>query len=94
MVHVDTDHTNQSPEESELWLYRLADQTFHKLFELPGVQYFGDPWFGVEEPGYWSPDGESIVISDWETFSLLNITTGQMTLLTEGGILLGTLTLP
>jgi hypothetical protein len=94
MVHVDTDHTNQTAEKSELWLYRLADQSFHKLFELPGAQYFGDPRFGVEEPGYWSPDGESIVISDWETFSLLNISTGQMTPLTEGGILLGTLTLP
>jgi len=94
MVLIDTDGTNQSPEQSELWLYRLDDQSIEKLFDLPGAQYFGDPRFDLQEPGYWAPDGGSIVVSDWNTFSLLNISTGTLTPLTEGGILLGTITLP
>jgi hypothetical protein len=94
MVHLDTDHTNQSPEESEVWMYSLSDHSFSRLYVLPGVQYFGDPRFDLKEPGYWSPDGRSVIISDWDTLSLLNIETGELTPLTEGGILLGEITLP
>ena len=94
MIHVDTDPANQTAEQSELWMYHLADQSFHRLFELPGAQYFEDPRFYLEETGYRSPDGGSIIISGWNTFSLLNIETGEMVPLTETGILLGTITLP
>jgi len=93
IVQLDTDKTTVAKERSEIWRYDIIDQTFGMLFDLPGEFYFGDPWFELA-PAPWSPDGKSVVIKNGQSFSLLNIETGEVTPPTEGGSLLGTITLP
>jgi hypothetical protein len=93
IVTVNTDHTTMRAERSEIWHYDLGEKSIDLLYDLPGDLVFGDPWFELA-PAPWSPDGSSVVVKDGPFFSLLNIETGVLTPLTEGGVLLGTVTLP
>jgi hypothetical protein len=93
IVTVNTDLTTMRAERSEIWHYDLGSKVIELLYDLPGDLIFGDPWFELA-PAPWSPDGSSVVVKDGGSFMLLNVETGVLTPLTEGGVLLGTITLP
>jgi hypothetical protein len=93
IVTVNSDHTTMRSERSEIWHYDLGEKSIDLLYDLPGDFVFGDPRFELA-PAPWSPDGSSVVVKDGGSFMLLNIETGKLTPLTEGGVLLGTITLP
>jgi hypothetical protein len=93
IVHLNNDRTTTAYERSEIWRYDITSQSFEMLFDLPGEFDFGEPRFELAPPP-WSPDGSSVVVKDGGSFLLLNVETGDLTPLTEGGVLLGTITLP
>jgi len=91
IVHIDTTKTNNEPEESEIWRYDLMSQRFEKLSgPLQGVLYFGDGWFRYPSPAPWSPDGRYVAMKEiGGGIYKLEVETGELTLLSEGGVLLG-----
>ncbi|MDF1500588.1 MAG: hypothetical protein P1P76_08970 [Anaerolineales bacterium] len=93
IVQLNTDKMTIAKERSEIWRFDLAAQSFEMLYNLPGELYFGEPRFELA-PASWSPDGKRVIVKDGPRISKLNIETGELTLLTEGGVLLGTITLP
>ena len=91
VVHIDTVWTNYEREESEIWRYDLMSQRFEKLSgPLQGVLYFGDGWFRYPSPAPWSPDGRYVAMKEiGGGIYKLEVETGELTLLSEGGVLLG-----
>ena len=89
------DSSNYNNDETEIWVFNIQS---HQL-ELVGTYgyslHFGDyNADSVRYPPPWSPDGSSVVMSVGEQYYLFNVETAELTPLTEGGILLGAITLP
>jgi len=91
IVHIDTVRTNNEPEESEFWRYDLMTQRFEKLFgPLPGVFHFGELWYMYQPSAPWSPDGRYVAMKEiGGGIYKLEVETGELSLLSEGGMLLG-----
>ena len=82
-------------EHSEIWYYEIASEEVRILGDYPGSLSFGNPInVSISNPPPWSPDGSSVVMSVGEQYYLFNVETAELTPLTEGGILLGAITLP
>lgn len=93
IVHVNYDTDTIDIEESEIWELDVFNRSINLLFNIPGEVYFGEPRLSLES-GYWDPDGENIVVKTDQSFSLLNINTGQLNSLHYNGHLHGIITLP
>jgi len=94
-VELETDHSNNESDEREVWVFDIRTQEFERIgrYDLP-LRFGSVHYDNVRYTPPWSPDGSSVVVSVGEQYYLLNIETGDLTPLTEGGVLLGTITLP
>jgi hypothetical protein len=93
IIHIETYGYNAQAEETEIWLYDVATREFTKLARYIGLYEFRRlrPWKNMP---IWSPDGEYVVLESVGEISLFSVETGELQLLTEGGKLLGAITLP
>ncbi len=91
VVHINTFPRNNEPEESEIWRYDVATQRFEKLAgPMPGVLHFGEEWYMYQPPAPWSPDGRYVAMKEiGGGIYKLEVETGELSLLSEGGVLLG-----
>jgi len=95
MVELETDGSNNETDEREIWTFDIPTRQFRFLGRYNLPLRFGDNHpITNENPPPWSPDGSSVVMSVGEQYYLFNVETAELTPLTEGGILLGAITLP
>lgn len=88
-IHVGVDQETLRAERTEIWRHDLTSKGFEKLYEFRGELYFGDPRF-EHSPAPWSPDGRYVAMKEiGGGIYKLEVETGELTLLSEGGVLLG-----
>jgi hypothetical protein len=93
ITHIETYGYNAQAEDTEIWLYDLGTREFTKLARYIGLYQFRRSRFWNKMPT-WSPYGEYVVLESVGEISLFSVETGELTLLAEGGKLLGAITLP
>ena len=95
LVELETNRSNHVTDEREIWLYDIETQMFDFVGRYEIRLGFGNNSIdSARYPPPWSPDGSSVVMSVGEQYYLFNVETAELTPLTEGGILLGAITLP
>jgi len=94
-VGLETDSSNVILDAREIWVFDIRTQEFELIgrYDLP-LRFGSVHYDNVRYTPPWSPDGSCVVVSVREQYYLLNIETGDLTPLTEGGVLLGAITLP
>ena len=95
-VHAGTNQETLRAATTEFWLFDLSIGSFEYLNQHQGELFIGEDSHQSQiAPPPWSPDGSSVVVGNYSNeFFLLNVETGELTPLTEGGTLLGAITLP
>lgn len=90
---LDTDGSNNEPEETEIYILEVDSMEIRKVGHYNQVLEFHNPPTSTAPP-MWSPDGEWIAVSSFDgNHYLLSIRTGELQLFAEGGFLLGPLEL-
>jgi hypothetical protein len=88
IVGINTVYTNNETDETEFWLLDLDSMELEKIGRYPRKYSYSKFTEIHYRPG-WSPKGDQIVLYGGGNYFLLSISSGEITPLTEGGVILG-----
>ena len=83
-----TVYTNHETDETEFWLLDLESMELEKVGRYP-QNYSYSKYTSINIRPIWSADGDQVVLYSRENYFLLSISSGEITPLTEGGVILG-----